>query len=338
VIVKNEKIIGQGYHRQYGGAHAEVEAINSCQQNLSGSTIYVSLEPCCHFGKTPPCTQAIIKAKIKKVICITTDPNPKVSGHGLDQLRQAGIEVEINNELEEDARRLNESFFTFFEENRPFVVLKFAASLDGKIATTAHESKWITNEAARLYARELRGQYQAILVGANTVIADNPHLGTRLKNGRDPIRIIIDPELSLPLNSHVLRDNNILIFTTKFCDKNKKKELEKRGIELISSNKKLISIKQILSQLTKKNILSVMVEGGSQTIGNFVDSKIIDKVYAFYAPIIIGGQSALSAVGGKGTKKIKDCLNLEKTIIKKIGDNFLVTGYSARRLKNRRTK
>jgi diaminohydroxyphosphoribosylaminopyrimidine deaminase/5-amino-6-(5-phosphoribosylamino)uracil reductase len=326
IIVKNGKIIGQGYHKKYGGPHAETEALKSVKSNPQGTTLYVNLEPCCHYGKTPPCVKAIIEAKIKKVVFITEDPNPKVAGQGKKQLEQAGIEVAINKDLEEKARELNEAFFTFFEKKRPLVVLKFASSLDGKIATASGESKWITNTEARSQARALRTQYQAILVGINTVIADNPHLGARSKKAKDPIRIILDPQLLIPLNSQILRDQNVLIFTTIFCNNKKKENLEQKGFQIVQFPNKIISIKQILTELTKRNIISLLIEGGSQTLGNFVDNKTVDKIYAFYAPIIIGGQTALGAIGGQGVKKLQESFRLTKLSIKKIGDNFLVTG------------
>ncbi len=327
VVVKNGKIISKGYHKKFGGPHAEIEAFNASKSDIKGATLYVSLEPCCHLGKkTPPCTEAIIKAGIKKVVCATLDPNSQVSGQGLKKLQAFGIETVVIDELKESARELNAPFFTFFEKHRPYIVLKFAASLDGKIATAKGESKWITNEKARAYARDLRGQYQAVLVGVGTVLADDPHLGTRTKNKKDPTRIILDPKLSLPMNSQILRDKNILILTTILCDKKKKKYLQEKDFQVIVFSSKIITIKQMLSELTKRNITSVLVEGGSQTLGYFVENKIADKIYVFYAPIIIGSQNALGAIGGLGAQNLKDALRLLNITIKKIADNFLVTG------------
>lgn len=327
VIVKNGKIISKGYHKKFGGPHAEIEAFNASKLDIKGATLYVSLEPCCHLNKkTPPCTEAIIKAGIKKVVCATLDPNPQVSGQGLKKLQAAGIETIVIDELKESAKELNAPFFTFFEKHRPYIILKFAASLDGKIATTKGESKWITNEKARAYARDLRSQYQSILVGVGTILAENPHLGARTKNKKDPIRIILDPKLALPLNSQVLRDKNILILATTLCDKKKLKYLQEKDFQIAIFSGKIITTKQILSELTKRNIISVMVEGGSQTLGYFIENKTADKICAFYAPIIIGSQNALSAIGGLGIQKLKDALRLQNITIKKIDDNFLVTG------------
>ena len=287
VIVKDGKIIGKGYHKKFGYPHAEIEALKNCRQNPKGATLYVNLEPCTHFGKTPPCTDAIIKAGIKKVICCTLDPNPKV--HGKTSLT---ISVGL---LEKEARKLNEAFFTFHEKKRPFIAIKFAASLDGKLATYTGDSKWITNEKARQFARSLRGQYQAVLVGINTVLKDNPHLGNSL-------RIILGLKSQIPKNSQVLGDKNILIINPK-------------------------NIKDLLEILRKKEIISVLVEGGGKTLGSFIDAKVVDKVYAFHAPIIIGGEKAIS-IAGSGTPTIQEALYLKNITYKKFGDNILTIGYT----------
>ncbi|EKD43851.1 MAG: Riboflavin biosynthesis protein RibD [uncultured bacterium] len=325
VIVKNGKIIGQGYHKKYGGDHAEIEALKSAKTNVVGATMYISLEPCSHFGKTPPCANAVIKAGIKKIICCTMDPNPKVAGQGLKKLNDAGIETVLGI-LSQEARDLNESFFTYHEKKRPFVVIKFATSLDGKIATKDGESKWITNETARQYARGLRERYQSILVGINTVLADDPNLGAQNKNQKDPLRIILDPSLQIPLKCQVLRDKNILIFTSQVADKNKLAKLQKLGYTVVQFKNKQITIKQILAELYKRKIHSVFVEGGSQTIGNFVDAKLVDKIYSFHAPIIIGGHKSIPAIGGEGIKKLKTALQIVEPQFKIFGDNFLIFG------------
>ena len=223
VVVKRGRIIAKGYHRQAGLPHAEIEAFNAAKTSVKGATLYTNLEPCVHQGKTPPCVDAIIQAGIKRVVCSISDPNPKVHGKGIAKLKQAGIIVSVGLK-EKEARALNEAFFVFHEKKRPFIAIKFAGSLDGKIATHTGNSKWITNEPARLFARKLRGEYQAILVGINTVIRDNPHLGTRLAGKKDPVRIILDSNLQIPLNSQVLRDNNVIIATTTHAPEEKKKD------------------------------------------------------------------------------------------------------------------
>lgn len=282
VIVKNGRIIGRGYHKKFGFPHAEIEALRNCKQP-KGAKLYVNLEPCAHFGKTPPCIDAIIKAGIKKVICCTLDPNPKTHGQGIIKLQQASIGFSVGL-LEDEAKTLNEAFFTFHEKKRPFLAIKFAASLDGKIATHTGDSKWITNEKAREYARSLRAKYQAVLVGKNTFLKDNPHLGARIKGKKDPLKIVL-------------------------------------GLSLNPKN-----IQELLSMLYKKEIISVLVEGGGKTLGSFLDAKVVDKVYAFYAPILIGGEKAIS-ISGKGAPTISQSLHLKNISLKKFADNFLVTGY-----------
>ncbi len=301
VIVKNGKIIAQGYHKKAGLAHAEIEAISLASSlarrglaRLDGTTLYVNLEPCGSFGKTPPCVDAIIKSGIKKVVFSTLDPNPANHGQGKLALEKAGIEVSMGL-LENEALKLNEAFFTFHQKKRPFIAIKFAASLDGKIATKTNDSKWITNEKAREYARGLRSQYQAVLVGVNTIINDNPHLG-------DSLRIILGSESKIPQDFQVLRDKNVLILNPK-------------------------NIKELLSILTKKEIISILIEGGGETIGRFVDEKLVDKVYAFHAPIIIGGDKAISAVKGNGAAMLENAIKLTNVTFQNFDDTMLTTGY-----------
>ncbi|MEK6565769.1 MAG: bifunctional diaminohydroxyphosphoribosylaminopyrimidine deaminase/5-amino-6-(5-phosphoribosylamino)uracil reductase RibD, partial [Bacteroidota bacterium] len=232
VVVKRGKVIGQGYHRRAGLPHAEIEALRATVGSARGATLYVNLEPCSHYGRTPPCVDAIVKAGISKVVCCTPDPNPKVCGTAIKRLRQAGINVSVGG-LAEEAESLNEAFFAFHHQHRPFIAIKFAASLDGKIATSSHDSHWITNEQARNFARNLRRQYQAVLVGINTILRDNPHLGVRAPGKPDPLRIVLDSTLRLPMTSQVLRDKNVLIFTTRRVNPTKCQQLIRKGISLI---------------------------------------------------------------------------------------------------------
>ena len=304
LVVKNGQILGKGYHRRAGLSHAEIEAIMHARSNLAkleGATLYVNLEPCIHFGKTPPCVDTIIQSGIKRVVCCILDPNPKVSGQGIAVLKKAGIKVTVGK-LADKARVLNEAFFTFHEKNRPFIAIKFAASLDGKIATYTGDSKWITNEKARLYARSLRGEYQAVLVGVNTLIKDNPHLGVRMRSKKDPVRVIMNSGLHLPPNSQVLRDQNFIMVNNK-------------------------SVSALLSLLREKEIISLLVEGGGKTLGNFLDAKVVDKVYAFHAPIIIGGKKAVSAVEGEGFQTVQQALHLKDISYQRFDDNLLTIGY-----------
>lgn len=326
VVVKNGKIVGKGYHKRAGLAHAEIEALNDARKRARGATLYTNLEPCCHFGRTPPCTEAIVTAGIRRVVCAARDPN-KIACGGIETLRHAGVKVSVGL-LREAARDLNEPFFTFHEKRRPFVALKYAASLDGKLATRTGDSKWITNGEARKYARRLRGVYQSVLVGVETVIADDPHLGVRTKGGRDPFRIILDSRLRIPLHARVLRDSHVVIATTRRASVAKKKMLERRGVRVLTFSSEHISPRDLLAQLHKMNITSVLVEGGGKVLGSFIDTRTVDKVYAFQAPILIGGEDAI-IVGGKGASKIPGSLHLTALSIRHFGDNILFNGSAA---------
>jgi diaminohydroxyphosphoribosylaminopyrimidine deaminase / 5-amino-6-(5-phosphoribosylamino)uracil reductase len=325
VLVKNGKVIGQGYHKKAGFAHAEIEAFKNSSEDPKGATLYVTLEPCSFFGRTPPCVDEIIKKGVAKVVCSVKDPNPKVNGKGIQKLKDAGIAVD-EGLLSEQAMKVNEGFFTFHRKKRPFVAIKFATSLDGKIATRTGDSKWITNEKGREYARSLRADYQAILVGINTVLHDNPNLGARQKDKKDPIRIILDSTLKIPLESHVLRDVNALLVTTKRLDKEKFTKLQEKGITVVVLPKDSIEISEVLKELYKREIVSVFVEGGAEVLGSFVDAKAVDKVYACFAPIIIGGREAISAIKGEGITKISQALRLKDISFTYFDDNFVVSG------------
>jgi diaminohydroxyphosphoribosylaminopyrimidine deaminase/5-amino-6-(5-phosphoribosylamino)uracil reductase len=325
VLVKNGKIIGQGYHKKAGLPHAEIEAFHNATDSIEGSTLYVTLEPCNHVGRTQPCVDEIIKKGIAKVVCASEDPNPKVQGKGIKALEKAGIKVS-SGLLQKKAKGLNEGFFTFHQKKRPFIAIKFAASLDGRIATKTGDSKWITNEKAREFARSLRADYQAILVGINTVLQDNPNLGARQKGRKDPLRIILDSTLKIPFASDVLRDVNVLIITTKRAEKKKQQALQEKGIKVLQLQNERILIPQVIKELYQREIVSVFVEGGAEVLGSFVDAKIVDRVYAFYAPIIIGGHDSVSAIKGEGISKITDALVLKEVSMQNIDDNFVVIG------------
>jgi diaminohydroxyphosphoribosylaminopyrimidine deaminase/5-amino-6-(5-phosphoribosylamino)uracil reductase len=325
IICNGGVIIGQGFHHKAGAAHAEVEALKDATDGYcKGATLYITLEPCAHFGKTPPCVTAIQAAGITRVVCAISDPNPVVNGSGIQALRTAGLQVDVGL-LHEEARKLNEAFFTYHEKHRPYVAIKFAATLDGKMATEKGDSKWITNAAARAYARQLRGYYEAILVGINTVIQDDPHLGVRSMTGTDPLRIILDTKLRIPLDAQVLRDSNVLVLTTKLASKKNILALQNRGAEVVQLPDVEISIPKLMHLLYEKNIVSVFVEGGSAVLGSFLDNRVIDKVYAFYAPRLLGGARSLS-LAGKGMSSMRNSLELTDITIKRFEDNFLVSG------------
>lgn len=302
VIVKNGKVIGEGYHKKFGQAHAEVNAIKQCRININGATLYTNLEPCCHFGKQPPCTEAIIKAGIKTVVFSHCDPCLKVKGKGKKELEKHGIKV-IAGILKEEALKLNEIYFHYQKTRMPFVALKIASSLDGKIATSSDDSKWITNEKARAYGRRLRGEYQAILVGSNTILKDNPRLTARTKGLADPIRIILDTHNKIPRTAQVFRDKNYM---------------------LINKN---IPLKSLLKKLSEQGIISLLVEGGAITISSFIDAKLAQKLYWFQAPILIGGTKSISAIQTRDVKTVAKSIKLTHSALKTFGDNILFTAY-----------
>ena len=327
VIVKNDKVIAKGFHKKAGEDHAEVDALKKISsEEAKGAQMYVTLEPCSHFGRTPPCADAIIKAGIKEVYIATLDPNPLVAGTGVRKLEKAGIKVKTGV-LEEEAKLLNEVFFKWILTKKPFVVSKFAMTLDGKIATITGDSKWISNEKSRMFTHELRNIYDAILVGKGTVLKDDPLLTCRKKNGKNPIRIILDSHCEIPLNKNVFTDKSTktILVTINESDT---KEAEKLGIEVIKTQsiKNRVDIEELLKILGDKNISSVLVEGGSEVHGTFFEQKLVDKVHVFIAPKIIGGCGS-SPVTSMGIDKISDALFLKKLSYKNFDEDIMITGY-----------
>ena len=330
LLVKNGKILARGYHHFFGGPHAEIEVIRRAKEKVRGSTLYITLEPCSHFGKTPPCTQAIIKGGISKVIAATLDPNPLNSGKGIEELKRGGIETEVGV-CEKEAREINEAFFKFMEKKVPFVIVKAAASLDGKIATQTGQSKWITGLEARKLAHKMREKVDAILVGVNTVIRDNPSLLPPSK--KNFFRIILDSTLQTPLEARVLKDQTkaqTLIFTTPRASKEKLNRLENKAVKVVimgRDDEKRVSLEEVLLELGRLEILTLLVEGGGEVIGSFFEKKYVDKVFLFLAPRIIGGKSSLTWVEGKGVKILSQTPRIEVRSFKKIGEDLLVEGY-----------
>ena len=331
-IVKNGKVITRGWHRRYGASHAEVEALKRAGKRAKGATLFVTLEPCAHWGKTPPCADAVLRAGVSRVVIAARDPNGLARG-GVEALRRASTKVSVGI-LEKEARALNASFYTFHMMKRPFVSLKFAASLDGKLGTRTGESKWLTSEAARRYARRLRGEHTAVLVGVETVLADDPRLTSRTYGLREPLRIVLDSRLRIPLKAHILnerlrksfmRNPGILIATTSRASARKRKALEARGVHTLVCGKTRVSISQLLRELYKMNIQSVLVEGGGSVLGSFLDAGVADKVYAFYGSLLIGGTDAPS-IGGRGMRSLVDALRLRAFTIKRFGDSVLILG------------
>lgn len=327
VIVKDNKIIGKGYHEKYGGLHAERNAIANCKQPPKGGTIYVNLEPCCHYGKTPPCTEAIIKSGIKRVVIGTLDPNPLVAGKGSEILKNNGIEV-IDGILSDECKILNEVFFHFIKTRTPYVVMKYAMTIDGKIATVSGKSKWITGEMSRENVHNDRNKYSAIMVGVGTVLADNPLLTCRIKDGRNPIRIICDTNLKTPLNSQIVSTANYIptIISTCNLDKEEQDLYRFKGCEVIVVSKKdgHVNLNELMVCLGKMNIDSILLEGGASLNWSALESKIVNKVKTYIAPKIFGGISAKSPIGGCGIDLPDNGIKLTTPKITLLGEDVLL--------------
>jgi len=333
VIVKNGLIIGEGYHKVYGGPHAEVNAFNSATEDASGATMYVTLEPCSHFGKTPPCALAIVENKIKKVIIGLKDPNPEVSGRGIKILQDNGIEV-VTGILLEEGKKLNEIFFKYITLKIPFCLMKTAMTLDGKIATYTGDSKWVTGKPSRDYVHQLRHRMSGIMLGIGTVLSDDPFLTTRFEDGSgsDPIRIIVDSNGRIPLQAKVLNLKSkakTIIATTEKIDIAKIKALEEKGAEVIITPLKndKVDLRFLMKALGERKIDSVLLEGGSELNYSALEEGIVDKVNAFIAPKIIGSNIAKTSVGGKGTTTMAEAISLKYIDVKRFGNDIMIEGY-----------
>ena len=331
VIVKNGNIIGEGYHEKFGSAHAEVNAFNHATEDPEGADMYVTLEPCSHYGKTPPCALKIIEKKVKRVFISQLDPNPLVSGRGVKLLKDAGIEVIVGIN-EEESKKQNEIFLKYIQTKKPFVALKYAMTLDGKIATRSKDSKWITNEKSRAFVHDLRNEYQAILVGANTILADDPMLTTRRDiPSRNPIRIILDPELVINLNAHVVKtaqDIRTIIYTSREVDLVKMALLKEKNVEIYQIDATPnFNLNEVMSHIGQLSIDSILVEGGSFVHAKMIEENIADKAYVFIAPKIIGGKEALTPIGGIGVEKISEAYQLKNITMKTFDDDILIEGY-----------
>ena len=326
VLVKDSRILSKGFHHRYGGDHAEVDAIKRAKEPLEGATLYVNLEPCCHWGKTPPCSDAIIKAGIKRVVIANQDPNPLVNGKGIEVLKQNGIEVKTGV-LEKEGRALNRAYFKYHEEKSPFITLKWAQTLDGKIATLEGDSKWISSERALKFAHKLRAIHQAVVVGIGTVLKDDPQLTVRLVRGRNPLRVILDSHLGIPLDSKVLnvREAPLLIATTQKADPNKMALLQQRGIEVLKLGKERVDLRELLHVLYERKIQSVLVEGGKEVLTFFLKEGLCDRLMVIISPKLIG--EGLSPLGDLGITKIEEALLLKEASLKRIGSDWIFEGY-----------
>lgn len=330
VIVKDNRVVGCGWHRKAGTPHAEVHALNQAGELAQGADVYVTLEPCAHYGKTPPCAKALVEAKVKNVYGGLLDVNPKVAGKGFKILEDAGIHVEYGF-LQDELRKQNEVFFKWIEHKKPFVVLKAAMTLDGKIATATGQSKWITNETSRAYGYKLRDIYDGIMVGINTVIEDNPMLTARVDGGKNPIRIVVDSSLRIDINANVVQDKSAktIVATTDKADKDKILKLQAQDVDVIVVDKDendKVDIEKLLDILGQKNICSILVEGGATLSGSFVAKKLVDKVYFFIAPKIVGGKEAKTPVAGTGILNLQEALALKDIQIEKLEEDILIIG------------
>jgi diaminohydroxyphosphoribosylaminopyrimidine deaminase / 5-amino-6-(5-phosphoribosylamino)uracil reductase len=329
VIVNDNRIVGIGTHLKAGEPHAEIHALRMAGEKAKGGTIYVTLEPCSHHGRTGPCAVAIVEAGIKKVVIATLDPNPVVSGNGVKILEDAGIEVVVGVRQEE-SQKMNEVFNKFIVEKTPFVTLKAGITLDGKIATHSFDSKWITSEEARKDVHHLRNESMGILVGVNTVIKDDPELTTRIPNGRNPIRIVLDSSLRIPLESKLITDKlaETWIFTGENYDIEKRKVLENFGVSVFkTSGRKHVNPAEVLQILGEKLVSSVLIEGGGTINWAFLEKKLIDKVVLYVAPKIIGGHNSPSFLAGAGFDKVRDAVHLSNISLQQIGSDYKFTGY-----------
>ncbi|WP_333654266.1 bifunctional diaminohydroxyphosphoribosylaminopyrimidine deaminase/5-amino-6-(5-phosphoribosylamino)uracil reductase RibD [Dissulfurispira sp.] len=337
VIVKNGKVISEDYHKKAGEPHAEALAILKSGEKAKGSTLYVTLEPCCHLDKkTPPCTRAIINSGIKKVFIAMKDPNPKVSGKGIEELRKHEIEV-VSGIFEDKAKKLNEAYIKYITTRTPFVTLKTAMTLDGKIATPEGQSKWITGEKARRIVHRMRSSVDAILTAVGTVKADNPELTVRMGQGskvkgqgiKNPKRIVIDPNLEIPLDYKIFNVPPETIVVTKMGQgsRGKGQELIDKGVKIIEYDDERVDLKWLMKRLGETGITSVMIEGGSSLNAYALQDGIVDKVVFFIAPRIIGGKDSIPAIGGKTFRRLENAFRVSDTKIKRVGDDLMVEGY-----------
>jgi diaminohydroxyphosphoribosylaminopyrimidine deaminase/5-amino-6-(5-phosphoribosylamino)uracil reductase len=323
VLIRNGRIIGEGYHKRAGGPHAEVFALLGVKAR--GTTLYVTMEPCSTWGKTPPCTDAVIAAGVKRVVVAALDPNPKHNGRGLKLLKSAGVRVE-SGLLAEESDRMNEAFNKWVTTGLPFVTAKAAMSLDGKIATRSGDSKWITSPAARAIGHALRAKVDAIMVGSNTVLKDNPHLTVRHGvKGKQPLRVVMDSRGRSPLSAHLFTDKyreRTVVVTSRRSSKHWRDALVKRGISVLQTKPR--DQRSALRALGKLNITSVLIEGGGELLGAAFDDKLVDKIAFFYAPRVIGGRNAVAVVQGNGIQRVNQSVQLRDCRWRRVGSDEMV--------------
>lgn len=348
VIVRDGEIIGEGYHECYGQLHAERNAIANAKKrwnSLEGSTIYVTLEPCCHYGKTPPCTEAIIEEKIARVVVGSDDPNPLVSGKGFQMLREKGIEV-IPHFLKEECDAMNHVFFHYIRTGTPYVAMKYAMTMDGKIACYTGDSKWVTGEESRAHVQTLRNHYKGIMAGIGTVLADDPMLNCRIEGGRDPIRIITDSHLRIPMDSQLVRtagQQPLIVACLPDADEGKAAQLQEKGVEVLripgvttaditEEQKEVISLPVLMKELGARKIDGILLEGGGQLNESALQAGIVDRIYCYIAPKIFGGAQAKTPVEGQGLTRAADAWQFNRIGMQKFGQDILLEYEKAQEL------
>ena len=327
VVVKDGRVIGEGYHQQYGCPHAERNALAACTESPAGATIYVTLEPCCHHGKNPPCTQALIQAGVSRVVVGSADPNPLVAGKGIAQLKAAGIQVEEGC-LQAECDAINFIFFHYITTKQPYLALKYAMTADGKIACHTGASRWITGEAARHHVHQLRNKYAAIMVGTGTALADDPELTCRIENGNNPVRIVCDTQLRTPLSAKLVTTATEVptIIATCCQDEIRHKPYQEAGCQVwvLPAKNEVVDLHALLQRLGQEKIDSVLVEGGGQLNWSLLQAGLVQRVYTYIAPKIFGGDAAKSPVGGIGVDTPQQAFQMKVISTQQLGDDFLL--------------
>ncbi|HET9180363.1 MAG TPA: bifunctional diaminohydroxyphosphoribosylaminopyrimidine deaminase/5-amino-6-(5-phosphoribosylamino)uracil reductase RibD [Terriglobia bacterium] len=325
VIVRDGRVVGKGFHHGAGTNHAEVEALLDAGPRARGATLYVTLEPCCHYGRTPPCTDAILKAGIREVYYAMKDPNPVVSGRSARLLAKHGLRVH-GGLCSGEATLLNEMYVKLRSTGMPFVTVKAATSLDGKIATRAGQSKWVTDKDARRRARLLRTEHQAVMVGINTVLSDDPHLGPRQHGAAEPWRIVLDSRLRIPLDSKVVKSGKCIVACTAGASSAKKARLEHAGVRVLTFRGKQVPLRALLRHLANEEIISLLVEGGGEVLGSFFDLRLVNRVCWFLSPLVLGSVRSRAAVAGMGVARIEQACRLQDVKMEQVGSAWLLQG------------
>jgi diaminohydroxyphosphoribosylaminopyrimidine deaminase/5-amino-6-(5-phosphoribosylamino)uracil reductase len=330
VLVKNGRVVGEGYHAKAGEDHAEIIALRQAGEEARGATLYLNLQPCTHYGKTPPCAPVVIRSGVKRIVIGMEDPNPLVKREGVESLREAGLEVEVGLR-EKECRRLNEAYCKYIMKKEPFIILKVAATLDGRIAARDGDSKWISGETSRRFVHRLRDQVDGVLVGIGTVLRDDPMLTARIRAGRNPFRIILDSRLRMPEEARVIAvsPSKTIIVTTEAAPKDKIERLERRDVRILvlDSKEGRVSLRSCLSRLGEMEMMTLLVEGGSEINGSFLDEGLIDKLLLFLSPKLIGDTQAVGIFGGRRAVNLKQAILLRELKTRRIGEDILIEGY-----------